>query len=210
MCWAMKRTSSMECSISTGRIVPPPPPATRFLILCCWHVPPFISSGPGSGGNCCCCCCWPKRPFRDGAEGGTCCCLAGLASSISAAAVEEEELCCCWCWGCTIDISVPVRVQGRALSSHSESCWGRGGRVMHKSFGKNPIKTRLTQGAIRWVEGERKLTLRTIIVTNTESVTRIIVKRRYFPRSGTVNEVGGMISARSKKNTYNQRRRRDR
>lgn len=34
-----------------------------------------------------------------------------------------------------------------------------------------------------------------------ESVIRIIVKSRYLPKSGTANEVGGMISASNKKNT---------
>jgi len=48
--------------------------------------------------------------------------------------------------------------------------------------------------------------LRTQTVTNIDSVTSIIVKRRYFPRRGTAKEVGGMISASSKKNTVNDRR----
>ena len=34
-----------------------------------------------------------------------------------------------------------------------------------------------------------------------EKVTRSIVKRRYLPSSGTAREVGGIISASSKKNT---------
>jgi hypothetical protein len=47
----------------------------------------------------------------------------------------------------------------------------------------------------------RKLTFNTAIVTTTESVTSIIVKRRYLPNNGTVNDVGGIISTSSKKNT---------
>lgn len=57
-----------------------------------------------------------------------------------------------------------------------------------------------------WVTGDRKLTLSTAMVTTTESVTRIMVNRRYFPSSGTVREVGGMISANSRKNTVSERR----
>ena len=34
-----------------------------------------------------------------------------------------------------------------------------------------------------------------------DSVTRIMVKTRYLPSKGTASEVGGMISASSKKNT---------
>jgi hypothetical protein len=39
-----------------------------------------------------------------------------------------------------------------------------------------------------------------------DSVTRIIVKTRYLPSKGTASEVGGMISASSKKNTVNDSR----
>ena len=37
-------------------------------------------------------------------------------------------------------------------------------------------------------------------------VSRIIVKRTNFPRSGTTSEVGGMISARRRKNTVRESR----
>lgn len=63
-----------------------------------------------------------------------------------------------------------------------------------------------TRGDILCVEGERKCTLRTHTVTQIEDVTRIIVKSRYFPRSGTAKEVGGIISAKSRKNTVNESR----
>ena len=43
--------------------------------------------------------------------------------------------------------------------------------------------------------------LRTPTVIKIENVTSNMVKRRYFPRRGTASEVGGMISASSKKNT---------
>ena len=77
---------------------------------------------------------------------------------------------------------------------------------MHSNLGRNPMKTRLTQGAIRCVEGDRKLTLSTIMVTRTDSVTRIMVNRRYLPNKGTVNDVGGIISASNRKNTVRESR----
>jgi len=51
-----------------------------------------------------------------------------------------------------------------------------------------------------------KFTLSTAMVTTTESVTSIMVKSRYFPSSGTVSEVGGMISASRRKNTVSDSR----
>ena len=39
-----------------------------------------------------------------------------------------------------------------------------------------------------------------------ERVTKIIVKRRYLPSRGTAKDVGGMISAKSKKNTVSDSR----
>ena len=48
--------------------------------------------------------------------------------------------------------------------------------------------------------------LRTPTVMKIEKVTRSIVKRRYLPSSGTAREVGGIISARSRKNTVRERR----
>lgn len=41
------------------------------------------------------------------------------------------------------------------------------------------------------------------MVTTTDNVTSIIVNSKYFPNSGTVNDVGGIISTNSKKNTVN-------
>ena len=43
--------------------------------------------------------------------------------------------------------------------------------------------------------------LRTPTVMKIEKVTSSIVKRRYLPRRGTARDVGGIISANSKKNT---------
>lgn len=40
-------------------------------------------------------------------------------------------------------------------------------------------------------------------VTQIEQVTNVIVNSKYFPSSGTAKEVGGIISANSKKNTVN-------
>ena len=43
--------------------------------------------------------------------------------------------------------------------------------------------------------------LRTPTVMKIENVTSNMVKRRYFPSRGTARDVGGIISASSKKNT---------
>jgi hypothetical protein len=75
---------------------------------------------------------------------------------------------------------------------------------MHNILGKNCKNTVLTQGAIRCVAGDRKLTFNTAIVTTTENVTKTIVNNRYLPNSGTVKLVGGIISASNKKNTPNE------
>ena len=48
--------------------------------------------------------------------------------------------------------------------------------------------------------------LRTPTVMKMEKVTSNIVKSRYLPSRGTAKEVGGIISARSKKNTVSERR----
>lgn len=42
------------------------------------------------------------------------------------------------------------------------------------------------------------------MVITTESVTKIMVNSRYLPSKGTVKLVGGMISARRRKNTTNE------
>lgn len=39
-----------------------------------------------------------------------------------------------------------------------------------------------------------------------DSVTRIMVNKRYLPSNGMASDVGGIISASSKKNTVNDRR----
>ena len=51
-----------------------------------------------------------------------------------------------------------------------------------------------------------KWMLRTPTVMKMEKVTRSIVNRRYLPSSGTAREVGGIISASSKKNTVSDSR----
>lgn len=48
--------------------------------------------------------------------------------------------------------------------------------------------------------------MRTKTVMEMDSVTRIMVKSRYLPRRGTAREVGGMISASSRKNTVRDSR----
>ena len=56
-----------------------------------------------------------------------------------------------------------------------------------------------------WVDGLRKCTLRTTTVTMMDNDTRTIVKSRYLPMSGTTRDVGGMMSASSRKNTVSDR-----
>ena len=51
-----------------------------------------------------------------------------------------------------------------------------------------------------------KCTFNTPTVTQIDRVTKIIVNRRYFPNNGTAKEVGGIISASSKKNTVSDKR----
>ena len=80
------------------------------------------------------------------------------------------------------------------------------GLFMTNSLGRRWMKTLLTQGDIRWVCGDLKWMLRTTTVTQILKVSRIMVKRTNFPRRGTTREVGGMISARSRKNTVRERR----
>jgi len=64
----------------------------------------------------------------------------------------------------------------------------------------------LTQAGMVCVDGERKWTLSTITVTRIERVTKIIVNKRYLPIRGTTREVGGISSARRRKNTVSERR----
>lgn len=46
-----------------------------------------------------------------------------------------------------------------------------------------------------------KWTLSTQTVTHMEDVTKTMVNKRYFPSKGTASDVGGIISANSRKNT---------
>lgn len=71
-------------------------------------------------------------------------------------------------------------------------------KVETKHLKKRGLETRM---CTLCVAGERKLTLSTAMVTNTENETSTIVKRRYLPRRGTANDVGGIISDSSRKNT---------
>lgn len=65
---------------------------------------------------------------------------------------------------------------------------------------------RLTIGDIVCVEDDRKWTFNTQTVVQTDNDTSIIVNSRYFPSNGIANDVGGIISASSKKNTVNDTR----
>ena len=106
------------------------------------------------------------------------------------------------------------------------------GRFMMRSLGRIWMNTRFTQGAILCVCGERKWTFSTTTVThilwggqetklknwvfnlhtltcnNADKCTThlidtsIIAKIKYFPSKGTTNDVGGIISTTSRKNTY--------
>ncbi|GBN87209.1 hypothetical protein AVEN_145011-1 [Araneus ventricosus] len=67
---------------------------------------------------------------------------------------------------------------GEAAVSVSILYWGG---LMRRMRGSRRMKILLTQGAIRWVDGDRKCTFRTAIVTITERVTRINVNTRYLP-----------------------------
>lgn len=51
-----------------------------------------------------------------------------------------------------------------------------------------------------------KCTFKTQTVVQTDSDTSIMVNSRYLPSNGIANEVGGIISASSKKNTVNDTR----
>ena len=68
------------------------------------------------------------------------------------------------------------------------------------------MKTLLIQGAMVWVCGDLKWMLRTTTVTQILKVSRIMVNKTNLPRRGTTRDVGGMISARSRKNTVRERR----
>ena len=54
------------------------------------------------------------------------------------------------------------------------------------------------------VAGDRKCTFRIPTVTIIDSETNIMVNSKYFPSKGTARDVGGMISANSKKNTVKE------
>ena len=64
--------------------------------------------------------------------------------------LAEADACCCCCCCCPADWRIEISVPrvGRALSSHSVNCCGLGGLVMQSNFGKKPIKTVFTHGAL--------------------------------------------------------------
>lgn len=75
---------------------------------------------------------------------------------------------------------------------------------MQSTRGRMYKNTSLTHGDKVWVEGDLKCTFNIATVTQIDNVTNIIVNRRYFPNKGTTNDVGGIISASSKKNTVSE------
>ncbi len=68
------------------------------------------------------------------------------------------------------------------------------------------MKTRRTHVGIACVAGDRKCTLSTMTEIIIDTVTKIIVNKRYLQIKGTTSEVGGINSANSKKNTVNDSR----
>ena len=99
--------------------------------------------------------------------------------------------------------STPLQVRTTTLGVRSRLT---AGRRMQSRRGRRPRNMRWTHGAIVCVDGDRKWTLRTTTVTMIDSDTSTIVKSRYLPMSGTTNDVGGMMSASSRKNTVNESR----
>ena len=67
-------------------------------------------------------------------------------------------------------------------------------------------KTLRTHGDILCVAGDRKCTFKTPTVTHIERVTNVIVNSKYLPSKGIARDVGGIISANSKKNTVRDTR----
>lgn len=59
---------------------------------------------------------------------------------------------------------------------------------------------------VKYITTYRKCTFKTQTVIQMDKVTKIMVNNKYFPSKGTANDVGGIISAKSKKNTVNERR----
>ncbi|KYN21945.1 hypothetical protein ALC57_05683, partial [Trachymyrmex cornetzi] len=59
---------------------------------------------------------------------------------------------------------------------------------------------------VKYITTYRKCTFKTQTVIQMDKVTKIMVNNRYFPSKGIANDVGGIISAKSKKNTVNERR----
>lgn len=59
---------------------------------------------------------------------------------------------------------------------------------------------------LQWNLVYRKWTFKTHTVIHIDKVTKIMVNSKYFPKSGIASDVGGIISANSKKNTVNERR----
>ncbi|KYN33916.1 hypothetical protein ALC56_11730, partial [Trachymyrmex septentrionalis] len=59
---------------------------------------------------------------------------------------------------------------------------------------------------VKYITTYRKCTFKTQTVIQMDKVTKIMVNNKYFPSKGIANDVGGIISAKSKKNTVNERR----
>ena len=77
---------------------------------------------------------------------------------------------------------------------------------MSSSLGRTLRKSSRIQGDITWVDGDRKWMFSTNTVMIIEHVTRTIVNSRYFPMRGVASEVGGFISATSRRKMFNELR----
>ena len=89
--------------------------------------------------------------------------------------------------------------------SKNVSCFVRNliGRLMRffSRMNRSPIERRLMFPSLKSGVAKRLLPIYPLA-----PVTNIIVNNKYFPNKGTDMEVGGIISAKSKKNTVNERR----
>jgi len=99
--------------------------------------------------------------------------------------------------------STPLHVRTTTLGVRSRLMEGR---RMHRRRGSSTRNIRWTHGAMVCVDGLRKWTFNTTTVTMIDSDTSTMVKSRYLPMSGTTRDVGGIMSASSRKNTVSESR----
>ena len=76
--------------------------------------------------------------------------------------------------------------------------------MINKSLGRTFRNSSRIHGDMTCVLGDRKCILRTNTVTVIEQVTSTIVNNKYFPIRGVAIEVGGLISATSRRNILSE------